>query len=106
MGENARALHIEKRVRQVNAKVAVIPRENFQLAILYAHLAGARGVGSIAFNDLHTACLWLGIPYSDAQEGLTQARSAMVKEWGEEIIYSHVSSDQYQQADRPPSNIL
>jgi hypothetical protein len=75
-----------------NAKVAVIPGENFQLAILYAHLAGARGVRSIAFNDPHTACLWLGIPDSDAQYGLNQARAAMVKEWGEEIIYSHDGS--------------
>lgn len=65
-----------------NAKVAVLPGENFQLAILYAHLAAARGVRSIAFNDLETACLWLGIPYSDAQEGLARAHAAMMKESG------------------------
>ncbi|OAI48602.1 hypothetical protein AYO43_03545 [Nitrospira sp. SCGC AG-212-E16] len=82
-----------------NAKVAVIPGINFQLAVLYGHLAGARGVRSIAFNDPHVACLWLGIPDSDAKEGLTQARAAMVKEWGEDIISSHDGpSDTHQKA--------
>ena len=74
-----------------NAKVAVIPGENFQLAVLYAHLAGARGVRSIAFNDPHVACLWLGISDLEAQDGLRQARAVMVKECEEKTISSQSS---------------
>ena len=58
-------------------KVAIVAREMFGRARRFTNATSRLGVSAVVFNNIDTACLFLGIDATYASQGLQQTREQM-----------------------------
>ncbi len=58
-----------------NMKVAIVTQDEFNKAVAFERYVFRYIPSVIVFNDLHTACLWLGINAEEAEGTLLQLRN-------------------------------
>ena len=65
--------------KTVGARVAIVAAEDFARAETYGKLAERQSVRVIVFNDVGTACIWLGVSAADAQEWIVRTRAELLR---------------------------
>ncbi|MCK9410303.1 MAG: hypothetical protein WCX28_10675 [Bacteriovoracaceae bacterium] len=58
----------------VGRKIAIIAGKEFHRSTMFTHFARSQSLNTIVFNDLHTACKWLGIDRQEAELTIEQIR--------------------------------
>ena len=67
----------KRRKTLVNLKVAIIARETYDLSSIFQRLMTVYPANIIVFNDLHTACTWLGVDAGVAETTLQLLRAQL-----------------------------
>jgi len=67
----------ERRANIANMKIAIVAHEAYEMSNLFQRLVKIFPLTVIVFNDLHTACTWLGMDAGKAEHTLQQLRSKL-----------------------------
>ena len=67
----------ERRANIANMKIAIVAHEAYEMSNLFQRLVKIYPLTMIVFNDLHTACTWLGVDAGKAEHTLQQLRSQL-----------------------------
>jgi len=67
----------ERRANIANMKIAIMAHEAYELSNLFQRLVKIFPITVIVFNDVHTACTWLGVDAGKAEHTLQQLRSQL-----------------------------
>jgi hypothetical protein len=64
--------------KSAGAKVAIVDLNDFGRAKMFGKLVRPQGITVIAFNDICTACAWLGVDNNDVKDWVKDTRNRLL----------------------------